>query len=176
MKLYQGKTIKVKEITLLSINDIKIITNMEASGRIPDFTDVLKCRGGNDYWLSTSGYCASTRNNYVMTVDPHTGEVNEAGFMVRAAFDIRPVLVCSNLMTKHKIGDKIHFADSNLTYTIISETKALADFSLGQMPFRREFHAEDANDFEKSDIKRWLDNWAKRERLIVPESEQSLER
>lgn len=175
MKLYQGKTIKVKEITLLSRNDIKIITNMEASGRVPDFTNVLKFHSSADYWLSTAGYFGSN-SNYAMTVDPHTGEVNEAGFVVGAAFDIRPVLVCSNLMAKHKIGDKIHFTDPDLTYTIISETKVLADFSLGQMPFRRDYHANDADDFEKSDIKRWLDNWAKRKGLIVSESEQSLER
>lgn len=129
--------------------------------------------GSSEYCLSTAG----TRNyNYVMTVDSDTGKVFVPGIFVDAICAIRPVLIVSNLMSRYAIGDTVEFGDAGFAYTVISENKVLANFSLGQMRFRREYTAADANDFEKSDIKRWLDDWAKNERLIVPDSEQSLER
>lgn len=173
MKLYQAKKIKVKGITLLSKEDAIDITGKILTGSAPIPKNILELHDGcSDYWLST----ASIRGyNYAMTVDS-TGIMNAPGFRVDASYTIRPVLIVSNLMSRYMIGDTVEFGDPDLTYTVISENKVLANFSLGQMPFRREYTAGDANDFEKSDIKERLDSWAKRKQLIVPESEQSLER
>lgn len=174
MKLYQAKKIKVKSITLLSKEDVMDLTEKTFTGGGPIPKNILELHdGSSEYWLSTAG----TRNyNYVMTVTSDTGKIFVPGDFVDASCAIRPVLIVSNLMSRYSIGDTVEFGDSDLTYTVISKNKVLANFSLGQMPFRRAYAAGDANDYEKSDIKEWLEYWAKNERLIVPESEQSLER
>lgn len=174
MKLYQAKKIKVKGITLLSKEDVMDLTEKTFTGGGPIPKNILELHdGSSDYWLSTAG---RRGYNYAMTVDSCTGVLNAPGYFVNASYAIRPVLIVSNLMPRYAIGDTVKFGDSDLTYTVISKNKVLADFSLGQMPFQRAYAVEDANDFEKSDIKEWLEYWAKNERLIVPDSEQSLER
>lgn len=173
MKLYQAKKIKVKGITLLSKEDVMDLTEKTFTGGGPIPKSILELHdGSSEYWLSTAG----TRNyNYVMTVDSDTGKIFVPGSFVEASCAVRPVLIVSNLMSRYSIGDTVKFGNSDLTYTVISENKVLANFSLGQMPFRREGAFQFANDFEKSDIKKWLDNWAKYH-LIIPDSELSLER
>ena len=174
MKLYQAKKIKVYGITLLSKEDAMDIAEKILTGSAPIPKNILELHdGSSNYWLSTAG---TISYNHAMTVDSCTGLIYYPGFRVDASHTVRPVLIVSNLMSRYSIGDTIKFGDSDFTYTVISKNKVLANFSLGQMPFRRAYAAGDANHFEKSDIKEWLDYWAKRERLIVPKSEQSLER
>lgn len=55
-------------------------------------------------------------------------------------------------------GDKFELAGR--LWTVLSNNLALCDDTVGQTCFREDRTAEDANDYEKSDIKKWLHDWA----------------
>lgn len=63
-----------------------------------------------------------------------------------------------------KIGEKFNLA--GYTWTVIDETIALCDNYIGKCCFRKEWQAEDANVYEVSDVKKHLENWAKKNNLI----------
>ena len=45
-------------------------------------------------------------------------------------------------------------------WTMIGDSLALCDDVVGSCAFRKNWKAQDANIYEKSDIKKWLENWA----------------
>lgn len=85
------------------------------------------------------------------------GFFNVIGFIVGLAFGVRPALVLesSNL----QVGDNFEFG--NHTFTVISEKYALCNDSIGDHCFREDWKAKDANDYEKSDVKKYIESWAK---------------
>ena len=73
---------------------------------------------------------------------------------------VRPALKIKN----HKSyvflpGDTIRVADT--MWTILRDGLAICDEYIGRMCFRKDFQAIDANDYEKSDVKKFVDKWAK---------------
>lgn len=67
---------------------------------------------------------------------------------------MRPALILD--ATNLDIGDKFKFY--NHVWTVISNTYALCDDEFCKMTFRKDLTAKDANVYEKSDIKKYLDN------------------
>jgi hypothetical protein len=63
------------------------------------------------------------------------------------------------LNSDFKIGDKIKFGSN--TFTIISDNYALCDNNIGYHWFREGFEINDANNYEKSDVKKFIDGWFK---------------
>lgn len=53
------------------------------------------------------------------------------------------------------------------TWTVISDKYILCDRIVEKTPFRQDWEAPDANVYEKSDIKRWLENWAQEKGIEV---------
>ena len=99
------------------------------------------------------------RNIYAAFVDGESGSVDVTGIDIcNELFGVRPALQISNLTSSDfEIGDRFEFA--NYTWTVISEDKALCDDIIGYSVFRDDWKAKDASDYEKSDIKKYLDNW-----------------
>ncbi|MBR6252749.1 MAG: hypothetical protein IKR04_02805 [Clostridia bacterium] len=74
-------------------------------------------------------------------------------------YGVRPALKIRNLKSSGLIiEDKIELAWH--AWTVISDELALCDDIVGHTFFREDMKAEDANNYEKSDIKKWLENWA----------------
>ena len=72
---------------------------------------------------------------------------------------VRPALLIWNPESANlNRGDKFELV--GYTWTVLSKDIALCDKAVGQTSFRNDYKAQDANDFEKSDIKQWLYNWA----------------
>lgn len=72
--------------------------------------------------------------------------------------DVRPALKISNLaLSNLSIKDKFIF--SGKTFTVISKDYALCDESIGNCPFRKDWGAKDANVYEASDVKKFVDEW-----------------
>ena len=76
---------------------------------------------------------------------------------------VRPALRIRNLKSSNlKIKDKFQIA--GYIWTVVIETTdeivALCDDSIGVTAFHNDWKADDANDFEKSDIKKYLYKWA----------------
>lgn len=113
----------------------------------------LEIRNIDDWWwLCSPGIlpCEATLVSHEI--------VDYAGHDVDEANGVRPALQISNLGDSNlKEGDKFKWGD--YTWTIIFDQYALCDKCVALLPFREDSEAKDANVYEKSDIKKYLDQW-----------------
>ena len=133
--------LEIDGVTLLTVEEAKALTDKQ---RYQTASWWLRSPGNNDY-------------NAAFVVGG-SGFVYVFGIIVDKEFGVRPALQISNLTSLNfEIGDKFDFA--NYTWTVISEDKALCDDIIDNSAFRKDWKAKDANDYEKSDIKKYLENW-----------------
>lgn len=100
------------------------------------------------------------------------GRVYAYGHYVVGAFGVRPALVLesSNL----QIGDNFEFG--NHTFTVISDKKyALCNDSIGDHCFREDWKAKDANDYEASDVKKYIEDWYEKALLAEKQERKEME-
>ena len=142
----EERDIDIAKITLLSVAEYKA-----CNPRIPPIKDV--------WWLRSPGYYSSL----VTFVFANGGGVNHRGDGVDYDKNaVRPVLRISNYES-FDLSDKFDMA--GYTWTVIADGLAICDRIVGRTAFRKDWKAEDANDYEKSDVKKWLENWAKEKGL-----------
>ncbi len=129
----------------------------------------------DDWWLRSPGY-----NDYEAAfVFGEIGNIFDYGSVVVESFGVRPALELSDFTSSDlKVGDQFEFGDYN--FTVISNQYALCDDIVGECAFRKDWEAEDANRYETSDVKKFVDDWYEmlKERengLMVSEKEQELE-
>lgn len=71
---------------------------------------------------------------------------------------VRPALI-GNLKSSNLLrGDRFFLA--SFTWTVLTDEIALCDEFVGRTCFRKDYKAKNANDFDASDIKKWLYDWA----------------
>lgn len=134
--------IKIKGITLLSIEEYE------------KCRDIIPVLHYEQWWLRSPGYIASTNAAYVR----FDGAVGDYGSSVdNFQNSVRPALFLKS--PKLQIGDKIELF--GLKWTAITNKMIVCDKSIGYTHFRGDRKAADSKDFEKSDIKKWLENWLK---------------
>ena len=137
--------------TLLSVEEAK---NLDK--------EILKA--DKDWWLRSPAHYA----NYATCVGGDSGCVYIAGSNVKGNFGVRPALKLSNLESSNlQIWDKFTFG--NHDFTIISDCYALCNDCVGRCTFRKDSEAENANKYEASDIKGYVEAWFEKVK------EQSLE-
>lgn len=109
---------------------------------------------GKWWWLKSPG----NYYNYAANVFEE-GYVNRFGNYVDIKnLAVRPALIISNLEVSNlNIGDTFKFGDKE--FEIIFDDKALCLSDIGQCAFRKNWVASDAYDYEKSDVKKYVDNW-----------------
>ena len=111
------------------------------------------------WWLQPSG-----RNHYLATIVSYDGLLFGRCVDVACAV-VRPVLIISNLKSCNlSVGNK--FKAANHTWTVISDTIALCDDSIGKQCFNSNRKEENSNNYETSDIKKYIDEWAEKESLV----------
>lgn len=143
------ESLKVIGITLLSVEEY-----MAAKAHIMPI---------NGWWWLRSPGDISRRAASVFAyggVSTYGGRVDDPGSVVR------PALLIQNLnFFKLKPGDRIlNYAKHG--WTVISDTMALCDDGIGKHCFHEDWEAQDANDYEKSDVKRFLESWAAKNGII----------
>ena len=84
------------------------------------------------------------------------GYVDYYGDNVSCVGGVRPALIY-NPTEIVKVGDKVEVA--GYLWTIISDNMMLCDDIIGKSAFEKDWRADDANDYEKSDIKKWIEKW-----------------
>ncbi len=131
--------------TLLSVEDAK---NLDE--------EILKA--DTDWWLGSHGFFPC----YAACVYGVIGDVNDVGEVVGNNYGVRPALEISkfSLSYGYKIGDSVYFGGHS--FTIISDTRALCDDVIGKCAFRKDSEAENANEYDASDIKRYVETWFKK--------------
>lgn len=129
------------EITLLSIEEYE-----EAKDNIPQSQYTY-------WWLRSPGYFS----DYAACVSP-VGGADYIGLGVANVYaGVRPALRVNPAPLNLQIGEKAQY--SGRTWTYVEEGILLYDGIICKMPFRQDWQAEDANDYEASDIKPYLDEW-----------------
>lgn len=119
---------------------------------------------GDPYWLKTAG---KKRSNVFIVM--RNGEIAEVSILPNYRGDIlvcgiRPVLVLSEMSNNCQIGDYFRLGES--IFKIVSNNLAICTKVIGGSKFRRnadrDIDAPDANDYEQSDVKKYVDNWFNR--------------
>ena len=106
------------------------------------------------WWLRSPGYI----DYEAACVFGTDGLVYGLGYNVSWKLGVRPALQIANLESSNLgLGDSFGFA--GYTWTIISNDKALCDDVIGYSVFREDWEAEDANNYEASDVKKYLERW-----------------
>ena len=143
----------IEGITLLSADEAENLLTKEQR----------KCKYNNKpcwWWLRSPG----RHQNFAAYVN-YDGSVYYYGSCVNYDSDcVRPALILSNLKSSNlksieELGVGEHFEFGGYTFTVISNKLALCDEAIAEMAFRKDYEAKDANVYEKSDVKKFLDNW-----------------
>ncbi len=129
--------IDIINITLLSVKEYEV-----AKDNIPVIHDC--------WWLRSPG-----RDDYLATgvyFDEGIGN-----FMVYRKLSVRPVLRFYPKSTDLLIGNKVRIG--GCVWTNIGKGILLCDQTIARRPFKKDWTAEDSNNYETSDVKAFLDKW-----------------
>lgn len=112
------------------------------------------------WWLRSPGF-----DDFLAAVVGGDGYVYDFGSNAGNKYGLRPALKISNMESSNLgVGDKFTLADEQ--WIVISENTALCRRVVGKTEFRKDWKKPDANDYEKSDIKAWLEKWATERGII----------
>lgn len=133
--------IEITGATLLSIGEVK---------KLP--TELRKY--DHWWWLQSPG-----DDQFVTTLVHFDGSICSSGVCVNYSdVMVRPTLRIKNLRSSNlKIGDTFKFG--GIEFEIISNDFAFCKSDIGCHYFREDWKSDDANDYEKSDIKKFVDDW-----------------
>ena len=130
--------IDILDITLLSIKEAK---------KLPREMREAEC----SWWLRSPGNIA------YKAAFVYGGIVDGNGHYVANDFGVRPVLKLKS--SPFKKGNS--FSYKGYQWDMITDNTALCQSIVGKSPFRKDWRAADANNYEASDIKKWLEDWWK---------------
>lgn len=141
--LEQPSEVEVEKITLLSAEEYE-----KKFGYI-------RPSGLYWWWLRSPG----GHSDYAAIVY-FSGGVSSGGCYVHSIGGaVRPALIINPESTNLQVGDRIFYKQHR--WTAIDKNMLLCDEPVTYMPFRKDWKAPDANDYEHSDVKKWLEDWAK---------------
>lgn len=136
--------INIGGITLLSVEEHEACRE-----HVPPFNDI--------WWLRSPGY----NSKYAASVS-RNGNAFSSGINVDYDLAVRPALKLAGLKSANlQIGDWFRLFGHD--WTVVSDTHALCNDSIGESPFREDYEAEDANNYETSDIKMFVEKWLARQ-------------
>ena len=149
------KKMKVKQVIAVEKTQELEITgatllSVEESEKLP----IELRKYDNCWWLRSRGY----RSDLAISVysDGSVGEYGDS--LDRSNNVVRPALQIKNLdITVFKIGDTFEFGGKE--FKIISENLAFCLTDIGSHCFIEDLKSEDANAYEKSDVKKFVDAW-----------------
>ena len=120
------------------------------------------------WWLCSPG-CSADR---VACVFGESGDVYVYGFFVYREFGVRPALQISNPESMNlESGDVFSFGGQTFTY--LGEGLALCDDIIGKCVFQEAYKAPDANDYEKSDVKAYMEKWLEKQLFLEQNGEKA---
>lgn len=138
---------------ITKVDEFKVIgatlLSIEEAEKLPQHLRVYPCW----WWLRSPGthqdYAA--RVNYDGSICYYGNYVNDINFCVRPALKLKS----SNL----EIGDK--FEIGGIEFEVISDNLAFCMRDIGRCAFREDWEAQDANAYETSDVRQFVEEWFK---------------
>ena len=165
-ELYLEEDIKITRITgatLLPVEEAKKLDK-----------EILKVdnpfvRKNTAWWLRSRG----KYDNEAACVFDDCGYVGN--YFVSCNLGVRPALEINDLKSSDlKIGDKFIFGEHD--FTIISDKYALCDDIIGKCAFREDWkNIYNANVYEESDVRKFVDDWFAKEKGITITMQEELE-
>lgn len=139
--------------------DLKVEkTTLLSGGEYVKYKDVIPL-WDEWWWLCSTG----SRPTNASSVGPY-GSIDYCGVCDSGVY-VRPALIISNLKSYDlSVGDK--FKAVSHTWTVISDNIALCDGNIGKHCFNSNPKKENSNDYETSDVKKYINEWAEKEGLI----------
>ena len=131
--------IEITGATLLSIEEAEALP--------------LRLRKYNNWWWLRSPVYNKCRAAYVY----NNGHVGGSGSVDNFDYVVRPALKITDLSSNLKVGDVFIFGEKK--FEIVADSFAFCIEDIGTRCFRKDWRAEDANDYEKSDVKKYVDAW-----------------
>lgn len=129
----------------IAINEARLLTKEEVEA-LPERFKLYD----NWWWTSTANVANPVSAWFVS--GPY-------GYLIRNIVDsegsVRPTLIFES--KDLEVGDKFLIGEKE--FEVIKESLAFCTSDIGECAFREDFEAEDANDYEKSDIKKYIDKW-----------------
>lgn len=142
IKQYVDEEIDITGATLLSIKE---------AGQLP-----LELREYDNWWWLRSPGSNPNLAARVEPMCPINGYGNARVYLDFGA--VRPALQIKNLESSNlKIGDIFEFGGK--PFKIISDNLAFCVTDIGEHCFREDWQADDANDYENSDVKKYVNDW-----------------
>ena len=142
----QDAEIEIEKVTLLSAEEYVL-------------NETIIPRIHNWWWLRSPGNFQDT----AAYID-YDGSINHNGVSDNSGC-ARPALKIKNPEAANLLpGDKIEAA--GYIWTMLNDELALCDYYVGRLSFRDDLQAEDANMYEASDVKKWLEKWAVENGLV----------
>ncbi len=152
----QEAILEVTEVTLLSADEAAKGTPKRTLKRLLK----LKNRGG--WWLCSPGlfdFDAACVRDDAACVRGDYGNVDSLGCPVRDTLGVRPALRVKDLSSLNlKTGAVVSI--NGRDYYVIPGDTLLSKECIGECSFREDWRAADANNYEASDVKKFVDNWA----------------
>jgi len=142
VRKFEPVRIYPKEVTLLTAAEYNAYKH-----NIPPVRDL--------FWLKSSDV-----NPSVVNVVEESGSVGICNVCFSTGM-IRPVIKVDNQLS---IGDEYNIKGT--MFVAISKDMLLCKNKIGYGCFRKNFEAEDANVYEKSDVKNYIDDWAKEKGIL----------
>ena len=106
------------------------------------------------WWLRSPGY-----DSFLAAIVNSDSSVYNFGYSVDYDRDaVRPALIFSRDSSNLNIGDILIIA--GYEWTVISDNLIHCNDSIGKCPFRKYWKAPDANIYEASDVKKFVEKWA----------------
>lgn len=127
-------SINIKGATLLTVKEASALS-----------VEMRKCF--SSWWLRSPGRSGT----YAACVGG--GSVKDD--IVEGSLGVRPALEIED----HYLDDGDQFNFAHHRWTVIKETKALCNDTIGICAFRENWQADNANNYEQSDIKKYVDEW-----------------
>lgn len=144
----QETELEIEEVTLLSVDE---------ATRTPE--RLLK---NEDYWWLRSPGDNAVRAACVNGIFSY---VDSLGCPVRGTLGVRPALRVKDLSSLNlKTGAVVSI--NGRDYYVIPGDTLLSKECIDECPFREDWRATDANVYEKSDVKKYLDDWAIKQRFV----------
>lgn len=140
VKQYINEELEIEGITLPSIEEVE---------EVP----LELCKYNCDWWLRSKGDCS-----YYAAYVLNDGTIIDWGMDVDHPKVVRSILRISNLKSSNlQLGNTFKFGGK--IFKIISKNLAFCLTDIGMCVFRNGWRAEDANDYEQSDVKKFIDDW-----------------
>lgn len=129
----------------IAITEARLLTKEEAEA-LPE-----RLRRYLDFWWTSTADAEYTFRAWMMN--------GNLCYLIKRNVNVetvaRPALIFE--LSSLKIGDRFIVAD--LEFEVISEGLAFCTTDIGKCAFRKDWDAKDANQYEASDIKKYIDKW-----------------